>query len=303
MTASGVQTTNPWAAHRTRGEALRDRLGYAAEVLSLYLALVDAWTQAWQAAAQWSARRAIPPGGDELAAWAADRALPPVVAATARFGPRPLAAAVAELNASGDVEPLLLAWLSGGLRGPHGDASRAGQAGAQPDPVERYLARAVLRGPLAAVGAAAACAGDPSPRGGRTCPACGGEPQLSYRTAGDDPLVAGHRNLLCARCGGSWGYTGNACAGCGESAGARRTMFAERRDGPVVGRADPAAGEPLLPHLRIEACERCSRYLIDVDLGQDARAVPEVDELTALPLDLFATERGLTKVAPNLMGF
>jgi hypothetical protein len=213
------------------------------------------------------------------------------------------------------------------LRWPHGEASRAGLAAGEPDPVERYLARAVLRGPLEAVDAGAACAGDPSPRGGRTCPTCGGRPQLSYRTVGEDALVAGRRYLLCERCGGTWNYTGNACAGCGETAGARRTVFTERRSGPVVGRPDTALGSgsidagaggqrtstprtasdgngaPLLPHLRIEACDRCSRYLIDVDLGQDARAVPEVDELTALPLDLFATERGLTKVAPNLMGF
>jgi hypothetical protein len=31
--------------------------------------------------------------------------------------------------------------------------------------------------------------------------------------------------------------------------------------------------------------------------------VPEVDELTALPLDLFASEQGLSKITPNLMGF
>jgi hypothetical protein len=31
--------------------------------------------------------------------------------------------------------------------------------------------------------------------------------------------------------------------------------------------------------------------------------VPEVDELAALPLDLFAAERGLFKITPNLMGF
>jgi formate dehydrogenase maturation protein FdhE len=59
----------------------------------------------------------------------------------------------------------------------------------------------------------------------------------------------------------------------------------------------------MFPHLRIEGCSTCNRYLIDVDLGHDARAVPEVDELAALPLDLYAAERGLTKITPNLMGF
>ena len=59
----------------------------------------------------------------------------------------------------------------------------------------------------------------------------------------------------------------------------------------------------LFPHLRIDACETCHRYLVGVDLRRDATAVPVVDELAALPLDLYAKERGLSKVAPNLMGF
>jgi hypothetical protein len=31
--------------------------------------------------------------------------------------------------------------------------------------------------------------------------------------------------------------------------------------------------------------------------------VPEVDELAALPLDLYAAGCGLSKITPNLMGF
>ena len=68
-------------------------------------------------------------------------------------------------------------------------------------------------------------------------------------------------------------------------------------------RKKAGAPMPMFPHLRIESCSSCNRYLIDVDLGHDARAVPEVDELTALPLDLDAAERGLSKITPNLMGF
>jgi formate dehydrogenase formation protein len=286
--------TSPWAANRRRGEGLRDRHPHARQVLTLYLALLDAWEDGWRLA------RDVDPGG--LAGWAADRVAPLVVATTVHSGPEPLAAAVSQLDR---IEPLLAGWL----------------AGAEQPPVERYLARAVLRGPLAAVDAGAACAQDPAPRGGRHCPSCGGLPQLSYRTGDSDVakptaslaspersdgLVSGRRLLACCRCPATWGYASNACAWCGETAGARRTVFAEHRDRPVVGRgggADPDGEPPLFPHLRIEACESCERYLIDVDLGLDARAVPEVDELAALPLDLFAAEHGLRKVAPNLMGF
>jgi FdhE protein len=291
MSAPGAQTVtgSPWAAHRPRAEALRERQPHAAEMLTLYLALLDAWEEAWRHA------RADPPDAPELAGWAAKRALPQVVAATSRAGPHPLAAAVNDLCANGAAERLLTGWL----------------AGEELAPVERYLARAVLRGPLEAVDAAAVCAPDASPRGGRNCPACGGRPQFSYRTDADDRLVSGRRYLSCARCGTSWSFSGSTCASCGETSGAARTVFAEHRDGPVVGRRDTAvpaddggkSEPPRFPHLRVEACETCSRYLIDIDLGLDARAIPEVDELTALPLDLFAAERGFAKIAPNLMGF
>ena len=55
--------------------------------------------------------------------------------------------------------------------------------------------------------------------------------------------------------------------------------------------------------LRVDACEVCRRYLLTVDLPKDPAAVPVVDELVAIPLDLFARERGFQKITPNLMGF
>jgi FdhE protein len=295
VTVPAAQTvTSPWAAHRRRGEALRGRHPHAAQLLTLYLALLDAWEQAWRRA---RADLSEPAGPAELAGWAAAHAVPPVVAATVQHGPEPLASAVSDLPAA----ELLAGWL----------------AGEELPPVERYLARAALRGPLEVVDAGAACARDPASRGGRHCPACGGPPQLSFRSNPDDAakptaslasldrsdaLVSGRRQLACARCGHGWAYTSNTCAACGETAGGKRTVFAEHRDGPVVGRGSELS-TLLFPHLRIEACDSCTQYLIDIDLGVDARAVPEVDELTAVPLDLFAAERGLRKVAPNLMGF
>lgn len=283
MTRPGVTATSPWAPRRRRAEVLRDRYAFAAEVLTLYLALLDVWEEAWRAA------RDEPPEVGELAGWAAARVLPRIVEATAKAGPEPLAAATHTLLGESTASEPLVAWL----------------AGDELSPVQRYLARASLRAPLEALGAARAR--DPSPLQDRRCPRCGGPPQLSFRAHSDDGLVSGHRHLLCARCGASWSYAASACASCGETAGARRTVYAEQRERPVVGRGDVSAsgqaGAPMFPHLRIEGCESCKRYLIDVDLGRDARAVPEVDELAALPLDLYAAERGLTKITPNLMGF
>jgi hypothetical protein len=285
MAAPGATATSPWAPQRRRAEALRARHPFAAEVLALYVALLDIWEEAWDAAHK---ERPEPPA---LAGWAAERVLPRVAEATAKAGPEPLADATRGLLEAGVTSEPLAAWLAGDELGP----------------VERYLARATLRGPLQALDADAACARDPSPRGGRHCPRCGGPPQLSYRAHSDDGLVSEHRHLTCARCGTGWSYSSSACASCGETKAAQRTIYAERREWPVVGRGDPAAPAqpdgPMFPHVRIEGCDTCKHYLLDVDLGRDARAVPEVDELAALPLDLHAAELGLSKITPNLMGF
>jgi hypothetical protein len=263
---------SPWAAPRRRAESLRERHGFAAEVLTLYLALLEVWERAWEAA------RTDQP--EDLAGWAARRVLPEVVAATVESGPRSLVesldrARVTVLERPLPLTGLLAAWL----------------AGEELVPVERYLARATLRGPLAAVDASAACANDPSPRGDRRCPRCGGAPQLSF---------SGQRKLQCARCGESWSFSSSACPYCDETGGGRRTVYTEHHEGPRVGRGDPGAAT--FPHIRVEACANCQRYLIDIDLGRDPRAVPEVDELAALPLALHASEHGFSKITPNVMG-
>jgi len=118
--------------------------------------------------------------------------------------------------------------------------------------------------------------------------------------------VSGPRSLLCARCATSWSWSRSICPACGESGEEQLRVYAERLEGPVSGSGNGKGdddGPPVFPHLRIAGCSACSRYLIEVDMARDARAVPEVDELVALPLDLYASDQGLTKVTPNLMGF
>ena len=284
MAAPRVQAS-PWAAPRQRAETLRERHDFAAEMLTLYLALLEVWEQSWVDA------RADRP--EDVPAWAVDRVLPQVIAVTERCGPAGLRSAMkAPFTTPSERKAPFIALLAAWL------------AGEELVAVERYLARATLRGPLAAVDAELACAADPAPRGDRRCPRCGGAPQLSFRTDSGDNLVSGHRELQCARCGTHWSYSSSACAYCGETGGGQRTVYTEQRDGPQVGRGSAESGAgALLPHIRVEACSGCQRYLIDVDLGRDPLAVPEVDELAALPLDLYAAEQGLSKITPNLMGF
>jgi FdhE protein len=282
-----MATTDPaWTAHRGRAEALRERYPHAAQPLTLYLALLDVWEDVGRTA------RADRPDPTALPAWAAEKVGPGVVKATEAAGPEALTVATRELADA--LEPVLAAWL----------------AGRDQPPVERYLARACLYPVLVALEADAgpACGADPSTRDDRHCPRCAGPPQLSWRDASGEALVRARRHLLCARCGHDWAYSASTCPACGETTGAKRTVYAEHRGDPVVAtRSEPSSEPPssgaLLPHLRVEACATCSTYVIDVDRGREPRAVPEVDELVAMPLDLYAAEHGLTKITPNLMGF
>ena len=99
------------------------------------------------------------------------------------------------------------------------------------------------------------------------------------------------------------------CAGCGEETSARLPIFSEmgttsgERGSVVRGLVRPPPADAVFPHARIEACETCRRYLLSFDLDLDRESVPVVDEIGALPLDLYARDRGFTKITTNLMGF
>jgi FdhE protein len=269
---------SPWAARRVRAEQLRARHPFADELLALYLRLLPVQEDAWSAA------RESPPAPDELPRWAAARVLPAVAGATAAAGPAALRDAVRSAH---DGERALAGWL----------------AGAELEPVDRYLARASLGPVLEAVGeqAGAACT---RAGGGEVCTRCGGLPQLSWLAASGESLVTGPRSLLCARCGWSWTCSRSVCPACGERDEARLSVFAEHWHGPVSGNGRDESGErPVFPQLRIAGCSTCKGYLIEIDMERDPRAVPEVDELAALPLDLYAADQGLKKLTPNLMGF
>ena len=105
-------------------------------------------------------------------------------------------------------------------------------------------------------------------------------------TDAGETLVSGPRLLLCSRCGESWAYQRMTCAGCGEDTTSKLPIFADAER---------------FPHLRADGCEACKRYVITIDLRKEPPAVPVVDELVALPLDLYVKERGFTKIVPNLM--
>ena len=261
--AAFADDDNPWTVRRARSATLRDRYPFASEMLGLYEALISVEERAFLNA------RAEEPAPADLADYVVRRVMPDVIAATRQAGPSTLAEAVQNFS-DADLLVLTNGWLSG----------------AEMPPIDRYLARAAASPVLEAIGRSAhdACRGTFDER---HCPNCGGPPQLSYFGISGEALVTAPRFLVCARCATSWTFGRLTCANCGETATSRLAVMSESEQ---------------FPYVRIDACESCRHYLLTFDLRKEPRCVPVVDELAALPLDLHAQERGLTKIVPNLMG-
>jgi FdhE protein len=115
------------------------------------------------------------------------------------------------------------------------------------------------------------------------CPLCSGPPLVGVlRPQGD----GGKRSLICALCAHEWDFRRIVCSACGEESVDKLPVYIAEE----------------LPHVRVEACDTCRHYLKTIDLTKDGRAVPVVDELAAIPLSLWAAEKGYAKLSLNLLG-
>jgi formate dehydrogenase maturation protein FdhE len=56
-----------------------------------------------------------------------------------------------------------------------------------------------------------------------------------------------------------------------------------------------------MPHVRLEECRSCSRYIKSFDRRADGSAVPVVDDLATIELDLWAREHGLKRLRANVL--
>jgi len=116
-----------------------------------------------------------------------------------------------------------------------------------------------------------------------TCPLCGSKPQVgALRPEGD----GGKRSLICSLCAMEWDYGRIACAACHEEDPHKLPVYSAKE----------------FDYMRVETCDTCRRYIKTVDLTKNGHAVPVVDELAIIPLDLWATEHGYQKIQPNLLG-
>jgi hypothetical protein len=115
------------------------------------------------------------------------------------------------------------------------------------------------------------------------CPYCGSPPLLGVmRQEGD----GAKRSLVCSFCRTEWDHLRIACPACEERDEKKLCVYST----------------PAFDCVRVEACDTCRAYINTVDLTRNGLAVPEVDELAAIPLTLWADAHGYQKVARNILG-
>jgi len=115
------------------------------------------------------------------------------------------------------------------------------------------------------------------------CPRCSGRPVVGVlRMEGN----GGKRFLMCAFCSSEWEFRRIYCAYCGEAREQSLPVFAAEK----------------FPHIRVEACDTCRRYLRTIDLTKDGNAFPALDDLVSIPLGLWTEEHGYQRIYGNLLG-
>lgn len=116
-----------------------------------------------------------------------------------------------------------------------------------------------------------------------TCPVCGGKPIVGVlRREGD----GAKKSLVCMLCAHEWAFRRLLCPGCGEEREPQMAFYSA----------------PEIAHVRVDICDTCHAYLKCVDLTKTGLAVPIVDELATIPLDLWARQHGYQKLQINLLG-
>jgi len=194
--------------------------------------------------------------------------------------PHPLSETAARLSQEGSaawMELLGKYWSEGG----RSDENSVLRPGEQRSALKEFLARGFLQPYAEFIGEAIAePAIEATPY---VCPKCDSLPLLGVLKPEGD---GGRRFLHCAFCTHEWAFRRILCPACGE----------EREDKLPVFVAEQ------FPHIRVECCDTCKRYLRTVDLTKNGNAVAEADDLAAIPLTLWAQENGYARIHTNLLG-
>jgi FdhE protein len=269
-------TSGRWDERIARAQKLSATYSFAAELLRFYERVASAQKQVYaRVAAECGETRVARPAGalrQELDLTLLLSELRGFLGVVERHAPAPLAGAAGELAGRGSaawVELLTKWWTAPGSGEAAANAQSEFCARAFLEPYAEYLAEHTVP-PVIEV--------TPS-----VCPLCGGRPQFGVLRAEGD---GARRTLVCSLCATEWNYGRIGCPACGEGSETNLAVYIAEE----------------LKHVRVEACEKCRAYIKTVDLTKDGHAVPVVDEIAAVPLDLWAAEKGYTKLQTNLLG-
>ena len=269
-------TGRKWDQRIRRAKELAQKYPFAVEALGFYENVASFQKSLYEslAAGNGKVKKTRPPGSlrDELELFTLLPWFSSFLSFVGDVAPSPLAQSAAGLSSEGSTrwEAVLDEFWRGGI--PEAMAL---------DPAEALLAWTFLQPyaeSLADHTAPLETQGTPP-----ICPRCHGSTQVGVlRPQGD----GAKRSLVCSLSATEWDYRRLVCPACGE----------ENVDKLPVYTAEE------LGHVRIEACDTCHCYIKTIDRTKDGRAVPVVDELAAIPLSLWAAEKGYAKLSTNLLG-
>jgi formate dehydrogenase maturation protein FdhE len=279
-----------WDRRIRRANELVFAYPFAAEGLRFYSQIAtvqkDVYTDFERALASSSSGSAETPLQDAFDIFALLPKFPGVLAAIERAAPAPLALAAADFSRRGPaawqqaIEDFWQCRLEAAPGEGESKEELSGESsiGRPPEvlltwiilqPYAEYLAD--RRGPVKV---------DGTPL---TCPVCGSRPIVGVlRGQGDG---AG-KSMICMLCAHEWGFRRIYCPACGEEREPQMAFYSA----------------PEIAHVRVDVCDTCHTYLKSIDLTKTGSAVPVVDELATIPLDLWAREHGYSKLQTNLLG-
>jgi len=268
MSRTALGKKSEWDKRVERAGDLAKRFAYANEILTFYREVLKLQHSIYAeiSAQPVASAEAGTPLRERLNVDQVARYFPVLLALAEEKGPAKLAGEAREVRAtSDDHQRQMLREFVAGDRRPHMFFARA-----LLQPYAEFLAG---RYPALPAGA-----------GPSICPRCGARPQNAVlRPEGD----GGKRFLLCSLCLTEWEFRRILCAVCGEEDYQKLPRYTAEEHNSV----------------RVEACDTCHFYLKSIDMTIDGLAVPLVDEVASVPLDLWAAEHGYKKAEPNLMGF
>lgn len=287
MAAVGRLSTlgSPFGERDRRACELSKELPHATEILGLYRSVLAEQARLYEWARTFSWRDPVFRREEEatlsleqLPMRKLERRFGNFCESLRRCGTDLLATAGLALSRATSVERTELLQLTVTRESPHVVAK---SLGCEIEPLAFY-SRAFLQAVIETLAPAEAAVVGAAPR--LSCPYCGWPPQVAILR--DEPDVKSRRLLQCALCSASWSFPRLACPGCGEIDSGKLLCH------EVQTRA----------HLRVEECQTCLGYLKTIDLRQTGLAVPVVDDIASIELDIWATERGLSKICLNLLG-